>query len=578
MRNMYILCNLFVASLLLLKGCASELDAVKKRNRPAAKSGNAVQVADTSDPSAPDVDWSHIVFQNLNDGSEVNLQGYLDENNLDHVLLIWGSKGCTSCTEKNKKIRDEYMSSAVFQPDSGVAMVAVNTDPAKNRPLIRSYKKKNGFDFMKFSDPSGALMVGHFLPEGDFALPFIAMVSRKGILWYYTNKAKIHVDEVMNRANGLARSGSLTPVKPRSGAKPSTDAIAPTVAVANNSAGLGKPSADRFADVEFTTCEGDTADISDKLESDIVIFHIEKEPCDIGKCPSKQLHRIASGCSSQGKTCNIIHSVAAEGADCPESVLRGGEEFYEVFATRFNGNAQRQAKLDSDGDLERVEIPEVSGPLTMAFDKDGRLLYGTEGEVKTHEILSAIEENKAAEHLGPQFEFYHPGMNTDDNVTLSEIVSQADYTVVNVFGNGCSSCAAELKHWSAPGELLDFCEKSGGKCQVLALDEAYPDDLSATEYHKVMTQGGTLFGFMEVDGTEAQGIRVPVIVDPVSSENFGINRFFQGYLAGQLPHWNGFGTVVYDREGKIIAEFSGDHGSEDPVFAKIKKLVAEENK
>ena len=73
-------------------------------------------------------------------------------------------------------------------------------------------------------------------------------------------------------------------------------------------------------------------------------------------------------------------------------------------------------------------------------------------------------------------------------------------------------------------------------------------------------------------------ITIPLLLDstPYGEDGMGyLKRFFDAYLFTTFPNWEGyFGTVVFDREGKILAGFKSESpGEVDPVLSYIKKIV-----
>jgi hypothetical protein len=150
-------------------------------------------------------------------------------------------------------------------------------------------------------------------------------------------------------------------------------------------------------------------------------------------------------------------------------------------------------------------------------------------------------------------------------VRFAELRVKSDYTVFATFEQTCTGCIQELTHWSAPGGLLDLCQANPGRCQVLALETGFPDSLDFAKHHD---------GVMA--SLQPHGIRAPVVLDqePYGDDGQGyIRRVFDGYLSARFPRWEmGYGTVIYDREGLIVADFKpGTPG--DPVLDAVRRLT-----
>jgi len=147
---------------------------------------------------------------------------------------------------------------------------------------------------------------------------------------------------------------------------------------------------------------------------------------------------------------------------------------------------------------------------------------------------------------------------------FSNIRAPSYYTIVDVVGRMCDSCIKELILRSKPGKLYDRCSHHPEKCRMFALEN------SAVESPSEL---GPLYD--EIAGDfKLDGIRVPLMLDAAIATP---KRFFDGYIMAK-GLLTGPGTVIYDREGKIVwfettpAVVTDDHEAEEALERLLKAV------
>ena len=217
-------------------------------------------------------------------------------------------------------------------------------------------------------------------------------------------------------------------------------------------------------------------------------------------------------------------------------------------------------------------LDDVTGPMVLGFRKDGTLFFSHQGRLPVAGDSSSLERALAAGATSQATGIDYPlfGASTfgsDPGATdMSAIRQGADYTVVGAFDRYCAGCIDELEHWSAAGQLADFCGSSSGFCQIFALE---------AELARPNTPDGRAAMYYDIKSNflTPRGVEVPLLIDV---DEFGddYSRIFYSYLTPLNPDWGGrYGTVIYDREGKILAAFPGGVVHDpDPVLATLETL------
>ncbi len=554
------------------------------------------------------VDLNLVEFTDIESGEVVNAGQWMDANQTRFALLTFGSRACTACNKKSREIRDNYAG------DTKLAIVGVNTD-ADSLSLTQRFVRSEGFDFIRWSDPRGEQMIRWFMPEGrSYGVPLTVMLSREGILWSYTNDSTATVDEIMQRARATIGEDATTPGDPDSGGEPDDgnshpdpDAMPPRLAFEG---------ASRMKDVKVAIC-GDSngnsrgsagspgtvvsLDVAMPLGYAVTFFHVEKDGCG-AMCESNRIllerkvnsfgtgdiaagflfaGEIPAGCrAGQPKSRAPVDGIGPQVVPRVQS-LAGGSEFFEVFASHFDWN-----HVVREGDDGSLAIDPVAPSITLGFDRDGKLTFSAEGAIDEARLDAFLRttwlprRGKGASPFarGPAWNFYgmYPAASGGEAIDFSALRAGAKYTVVNVFGESCASCMAEMKHWARTGGLFDMCARDPQFCFVGGIENGLPEQATPAGSDPAAMDRYLI----QIDQTlVSRGVRMPLLmVDPYSPENDGgkgyLKRFFDGYLSARNPELGfDFRTVVSDREGKILGVFKatppepakGDH-VEDFLF------------
>ena len=572
--------NLIITSTsaLLLFGCGSRLPSEINIKRP---------VADGSQ-DATRIDLSLIDFTDIETGATVNAGAWMDQQKTSFMLLTFGSRACSACNKKARVIRDNYLSSdkiSLAGMESRLAIVGVNTD-SDSLALTQRFIRSEGFDFIRWSDPRGTKMLKWFMPGGrSYGVPLTVMVSRTGILWAYTNDSTASVAEIMARARATVEGdASQQPSDPGTDPDDGDDgdgndphnphpvALPPALAFEG---------ADRMRDVMVSTCGVDRGvkqrlDVVQPLSFIANFFHIEGESCgDVCRNNRALLQRKVESVMAADVSAAFLYAGPST-VDCANLTpaqnkksriqsLAGGAEFFDSFATHFDWNHE---VLETNGGS--LSVAPLASSVTLAFGRDGKLLFSAEGamdEARLDDFLRSLWKpgpgmQAAPFARGPAWNFHGlPGGQAQGGlVDFSEWRNHATYSVVNAFGESCSSCMAELKHWSRPGGLFDLCNKNPDFCIAGAVENGLPDS-AYTRPGPVDLKEMDTYLRQITSGLTARGISVPILMlDPYSPENDNgrgyLKRFFDGYLSAKNPEMGfDFRTIVSDREGKVLGVF-----------------------
>lgn len=563
-----------------LTGCASKLPRDVKDNTP--------------DSVAEPLDFELVEFADLRTGETINLKSYMDEQGRDFLLLTFGAQFCSACSDKGRHlVADVIGKHPLYLTDVAkrFEIVGINTDQYPDR--LGSYL--TNFPFMQWSDPAPTpadpemAMLRFFMPAGNkFKVPLTVMVSRRGIEWRIMPDEQIAMAEMMERVEftlgltggGPDDGGDAGDAGDADDGDGDGDDGDGDGGDGGESSPLGIPGPGRLKSVDVVTCAGATKTLHDVLGAAKYRFvQVTKGACD-ATCQANalKLKNLPAACQTRGSTCAVasLTSATPARAECDSGLAaKGGEAFFDVFKTHFNWDDPRV--LDPDTALARFEH-ELTGPLVLGFDGDGKLVYSKEGALSANDLASAMgAADFGAVARGPDFRLYDQATS---EFGFADMRRKAAFTVVTAFGSMCSSCILELKHWSEPGQLVDFCAARPDDCQVRALETGeLPAGQTLAQYHE-----GILNGTPGFDGFAALGIRASLVLDPLPKylpPDFtdNLDRFFEGYLIANSPNpewWGDPRTVIFDREGKVVAQFKSETppaGEDDPVFKKLKALL-----
>ena len=564
-----------VAATVLLSGmsCASRLPKDKKINRP--------------EGGVLNVDLGLVNFLDIESGETINLKSYMEDNRLDSMLLTFGSRGCTACNKKGLVLRDSIVGQhPLYQTEEGkrFQVVGINTDPdplVRVRQFVLAYQFQS---FMKWNDSKGQAMIEYFMPAGRvFGVPLTVMITRQGIKWAITNDEGLSIEDIMAKVEETLKIGDGRP-RPRPTPSP-TPTTPPIVLPPLTELDMEAPG--RLRSVKVTTCEGEEKDLSQVLSlRDYYVIQAEGVACGEA-CQSNraQMAALKATCSSSddGSGCGVISLTegALDASACSGGLIAAGGK--ELFTSFYNHFSWDNAVFETYDPEWLMRLAPVSGPLTFIFGKDGKLVYSKEGRLEDSELAAAVGSSDFSKRArGPDFEFYSKSSGA---FRLGDLRQKAKYTVVNAYGSSCSSCIEEMKFWSRPGELKEFCASRPEDCQIQLVVSDTPDgpqtfDRFLDEATDILTSYGIA--------------ALPLALDPtgLDSDDGYLQRFFSGYL--QAEYFSALGidkagdprSVIYDQEGRIVGMYIAEGVKEpdpnadppilphvDPVLARLKELL-----
>jgi hypothetical protein len=559
MKHRYKLSMIFasivtVAVSMVQFGCGAKMDHFKVDR---SRKGRGVQ---------KQLNLREINFKTIDSQESVNVMDYMVENNKSYLLMMFGSVQCTSCQEKATYLTNEGLddhNTFAGLDDEAFEVMGVNIDLEKSMDLVRRNNRVNGFNFIRWSDPRGNTMQDYFLPDGaSFGVPLAVLISREGILLTFTNKSGKTIYEIMDEVietMGLDATGRPTPV-------PTTR---PTP-IPTPEDGLWKEDPLRLYGVSVNKCGEEMKKLGEELsyngmdEQSISIVQVAKRECS-GACLDnmQRIREVEEKCAS-GQYGNITKCSVMTLSDkedvnlCQDKGYRmGGAEFFDVFKTFFNWDYARS--VDNEG---YSVVPDLTGPMTLAFNQNGTLVFAKEGAIEGSLDQFISEGDLQVRPQGPDFPFYAKS----GAVKLASERQKAKYTVLVTFDVECGGCMAELKALSAAESIVDVCSESDGQCQVFAVEtKADFEGRSMRDYHKHLS---------EVFANE--GIKVPLWIDgaATSIEVEDKDLFLNGYIQGMNHATTGYQTVIYDQEGKIIAQMqAGLEEEAKPLTDYVKALI-----
>lgn len=582
------------ASLASFAGCASQLKPYKTINTP---DGTGVE---------EELDLTQIFFTDLYSGAKFSVAEYMQADGKDHLLLMFGSKGCTSCNQKNEHFKQSIIGQhALFLTDEGhkFDIIGVNTDvePAER---MRTYLTQ--FDFIKWSDPRGLNMIAHFVPPGrSFGVPVTVLLSKRGIVFRILNDEKATPEEIMARVEAAILKGGVSDdgsddggddgtVKPPKPPKPPTPPVVPATDLAFIGPG-------RFKKVEVTPCSGSPVALDTVLgQPDFRIVQATKGACtDACKANLTQLKALAAdlcaeaGSAEGSKKCAVAavqtEAPTAASAACASGLAYGGgQKFFEVFGSHFRWDDAM--RLDDDDFYARFES-DLAGPLTMVFRRDGALVWSHEGSLAPGMLSTALAAPGfgSAFASGPGFSVY---TKDEGQSTLADTLKKAKITVLStsqiVYNPPCGGCLEELQKWSQPGNLVDYCAARPSECQVRFIEtrDKTPWASDAAFYDFAMNGGNEpdVDPPLAVVGLNERGVRVPLLVDTeakYTAEGDNLRRIHEGYLTAASrsffagPELGNPLITIFNQEGRIVEMYlSGDpdHAA-DFIFERVKSLT-----
>lgn len=558
---------------ILAAGCASRLDRDLTDKAP---KGSALEA---------ELDLDDVVFRGVADGAPVRLGEAMRARGLRHVLLVFGSRGCAICNKEALALQNEVIGRhELFFTTEGqrFQVVGVNTDGVLDARL-RAYLAP--LPFIQWNDPAGAEMLAHFMPPGRrFAVPLSVLVraperGAAGIVWRVLPEqaAEVGVGEMMLRveaelrgepvADGGVGSGGDAPGGEGDGAEGDGGSIGGGDAMADDGGAgdgggggdgggagdgdgleptraraLGDALPGRLDFAEAKACGGEPVRLGELTAGvDLTFVQTARTSCDAA-CRELGAHvqRTCAAGLPGGRTCRFVRLTGSAPEVCEAGVdFTGGSAFYDVFATHFNWAYRPIENPDYS-----LTLPGVEGPLLLGFAKNGTLVVSHEGALAADAfdaLVAAARDDVPAK--GPDFRFYDKARG---ELSFAGLRRAARYTIVNSFSTVCRSCITELKHWSAPGNVVDFCAARPADCQIVTVERT-----------DGVEENGGLAGYYDdaMAVFQSEAIRVPMLLDPTPVDDY-LARYFDGYVCALKPEWGGlYGTLVFDREGKVVASF-----------------------
>jgi hypothetical protein len=523
--------------------------------------------------SGVDAALREIVLTNLADGSPVSLGAYMESQNLQWLVLTFGSKGCGICMEKARYFESNLVSDYNILGDAAknqIQLIGVTTDPASDRPSLLALAQE--ITHLKWSDPGHDVMMRYFQPEGmRFSVPLTVMLSRQGVLWKITSKEQATPAEIIQKIAATIGSNSRPDLPPETEQPP----------VVFKQPLLAREVPERFMGASVTSCSSSgVVAIGERLPPATnglrgVLLH--RGACagnTVCENSTAELNAWVSDCQSRGdKSCAWIDIADAPTACSGAGGFSGGAEFYEIFADHFTWS---YAPIEESNGGSR--LPDIKGPLVLIVDESGKLVFSHQGGLNG-ELTARMNADRLTERaIGPDFKIASD-LRPDGSgagakpAGFSDLRKVAKYTMVMFWNTWCSSCTDEILEWHEDQEsAFHQCKKHPGICQVVALETKRSESgLDPEAYLSGLIQGNDDF-----DGWLSLGWSMPLAVDGIPA---GDGAAPKGWSQGWLPARFGTSepmTVLYDREGKVVGKWRslpGEHGPRETIKEIIKMEV-----
>ena len=480
----------FILCIGLMVSCASRLPY----HPPKAPSGDS-QVFRTDE----------ISFTDIQSKLEVNLGKYLADGKLSHILLIYGSMACSSCNEKNEKLKKEVVGQHPLWFKKDFRILAVNVDTADRLEQLKHYTLANHYDpFLKWQDSSAAMLLKYFMPKDEtFGIPFIALVEPNKIDWYYRHDQPINLDIILKRVSEELGTDNPTP--------PPSPTPTPTTT---------PPPKSRFDSIPYR----DTT-LASVVKKDAINFLLVAKTT--GSDFEQDKKELTRACANR----------------CGVTVVTNAEtDLVKYFINPWRRHFDWHYRPIENPDYS-LTLPDIAGPLVMGFSPDERLIYSLEGKLVDGSMDAYLNDPEFVKGTarGVDFPLYPQ--------SFAPVRLQTQYTIFITFSLECTGCRDELRSWNQPGRLFSKCAASG-KCQTVVLENG-ADSALDVQMKKVK------------DALAKDGLSLPILLDPHPFDDY-LGRVFDGYLTAEFPEWkNQFGVVVYDKEGRIVlGAKTGDGGFE----------------
>jgi hypothetical protein len=522
-------------SVLFLSNCAEKLPREVSVNRPIAK----------GEP----LDIDKIFLTDLSSGEAVNLGEYMRSKNLTHMVLTFGSRSCGACLEKASYLEANLVgNSQALGPNADTfELRGVNVDPDASRGLVQEMVSQFQLTHIAWSDPTKATMMTYFQPpKTEFGVPLTVMISRTSLLWRVGSKESLTAEDLLRKI-AATLGENVTPVLP--------PVIVPPPPI--NYSILADERPDRLSALPVLACENNGLVNADDVFgiSDLKFIVLDRGTCGLGTTCRNNLKIIEEFmpiCS--GKNCKVM-ALATDHPDisetCDRKVRKGGKELLDVFADHFNWRYKGVGSPRS--------LPQVAGPIVLAFDGKGRLVFSHEGPLEASQLEKRWTTDSFTDRArGPDFRMFDGKAETSFGVWRQK----SDYSFAVFWDPDCESCQDEINLWHQPGNLLDYCKNDPDFCQVMSVETgAYYAGGSFEDY----------VSFLVMEYMDVRAWTIPLFVEPLPPDNE--YRWFQNSIQSKFMSPVNR-SVVYDREGKVRATW--EKGTVGPdALETIKTLKSE---
>lgn len=544
---------------ILIFGCASDQPRVKYER----KFGGT------------QLDIKKLKYVDLKTGRTVNAGEFMEFNDLDAMFLMFGSANCAKCNHKakdftKKSLRGHNLFHGRYS--ESFALIGVTTDFGASKKefdslwLNQKERKKRGYDIYQWHDAKGETVKRYFLKKGEFfGLPYAVLLTREGILMRVDNHDQRTLAQLLDAVEAKLEGREPDPEpthQPTHGPEVPKDFPRHLFALA-----------DRFSEIKASDCAQKNVSLDTHLKpANVRVLQIVPADC-LTECRANlsTLEQWSSSCGRNGSCAHFTLSQKGIPADLCEktSIATGGSSLIRDFSYLFNWRFSPD--LNEQGDP--VAIPAVGRPMVLAFNASGRILLAEMGTVAASD-LAALSPDQPSPRV-QDWPLYGDNRKGDKigNVSVADIIPQSQFTVFVNFDFYCTGCIEELALQSQPGPkyLYDYCAKHPSFCQVYALERKY----MPYDYGMSIEEGYDFGKDLFRSNLEENGgaVRVPLLIEREAIPG-NYTRFSDGYLVPLFPNWDhNFGSVIMDKEGKIIADFKSEGAVEvDPILATLKKL------
>lgn len=509
----------------------------------------------------------------LSDETPVSLGQYMRDHGLKYMVMTFGSQGCAVCMQKARYLQSNLVNDSYNLLGSDaktvIELVGVVTDPPQSRNDVLSLVGAEGLTHLAWWDPGHDVMMDYFQPEGqNFSVPLTVMVSQTEIIWKVPSWEPVSGPDLINKiAATLGVDANPPPVNPDD---PAGDIVYPL---------LAQEKANRFDQIKLTQCsdrsEMGLGALMPSEEYDLRAVVISKKLCiqdELCRDVSLSLQSWLSDCQNRwGHRC-VVREITTDKQACESSIdsgLVGGQEFLAVFKDHFNWGYK-----PNEVSAGRWQLPDVAGPLTLIFDRTGKLVFSREGKIDDSLVERMGRDQLHQREVGPDFSVWSTGQvnpkisprkpltQEGSSKTFSQLRQSARYTVVMFWNTWCGSCFEELEDWHSRSDSpYRFCSERPDFCQVVALETGRSEsDLAPADYLSGLVNGNDDF-----EGWQRKGWTMPLAVEDLPRQDGQAplgwyDGWFRARFGSKEPR-----NVLYDREGKVIGAWlglPGEHGLE----------------